>query len=37
MLSPVATPAGAVTAIVIPVVALEFVPMFLTNAMTARA
>src|SRR5437870_3192859 len=38
MLSPVATPnAGAVTAIVVPVVALEFVPMFLTNAMTARA
>src|SRR2546426_12845677 len=38
MLSPVATPAaGAVTAIVVPVVALEFVPMFLTNAMTAPA
>src|SRR5438876_2705983 len=38
MLSPVATPAaGAVTVIVVPVVALEFVPVFLTNARTARA
>src|SRR5947207_10878088 len=37
-LSPVATPAaGTVTAIVVPVVALAFVPMFLTNAMPARA
>src|SRR5439155_14052688 len=38
MLLPAATPAaGTVTAIVVPVVALEFVPMFFTNPMTARA